>query len=452
MNPPYFPNPVPSGIYRIDASGAFDAASAALAVAPASILLEVKAGRIRVLAAGSPDQVDLHPAKPTVVTMLQNCILTPAFVNAHAHLDLTHIGPQPRSGFAAFVDLVRDRRLTETSAIRESVGLGARLSIAGGVGAVGDIGGAVRGGASIEPLLALRESGLAGVSFLEFFAMGDSTPRALARVEEVARFALGLASTRVRFGLQPHAPYSVGPTGYRHALASAAKANLPIATHLAESIEEREFIGRATGPQRRLLEALGLWNDSLLAEYGRGKSPVAHLADTLRERTTPILLVHLNDLGDADIELLAELHSRVPIHVAYCPRSSDFFGAPGMFGPHRYRELLAAGINVCLGTDSIVNLPEQHAAGAAARISPLDDARLLAHRDGTPPAFLLEMLTVRGARALGMNPERFSLTPGAEIEGLCALPIAVEHGQMPADCNGLLRHAFAFDAAPKRLF
>ncbi len=167
--------------------------------------------------------------------------------------------------------------------------------------------------------------------FLEFFAMGDSVPRALTRADEVTNAALALPPSRVRFGLQPHAPYSVAPAGYRHALARAGRDHLPIATHLAESIEEREFIGAAKGPQRRLLEALGLWNDSLLADFGQGKTPVAHLASILRERSTPILLVHLNDVSDADIDLLIELNADVPIHLAYCPRSSEFF--IGTFGP-----------------------------------------------------------------------------------------------------------------------
>lgn len=424
MNPQSLPNPLISGTYRIDCAGAIDAAEKPFSRAPASILLEVGKGQSRIIAADSPGQIDLHPASRHVtVVSLPDRLITPAFVNAHTHLDLTHIGPQPRSGFAPFVELIRSRRLVDPAAIRDSVLLGARLSRAGGVVAVGDIAGAVRGAASIEPFLALRDSGLSGVSFLEFFAMGDSVPRALARADEVTDAALAMPKSPIRFGLQPHAPYSVAPAGYQHALARAARDHLPIATHLAESIEEREFIASATGPQRKLLEALGLWNDSLLSQFGQGKTPVAHLASIVRNRSTPILLVHLNDLSDADIELLIELNAHAPIHVAYCPRSSEFFGAPETFGPHRYRELLAAGINVCLGTDSIVNLPEPHASGEAARISPLDDARLLFQRDKSDPVQLLRMMTNAGAKAIGMNPAEFEFFSAGLSRGLCAFRV-----------------------------
>jgi len=452
MNPPPFPSSLASGTYRIDCAGAIDAAPNPFSKAPASILLEVTPGRSGILAADSPGQINLHPAaRQATVVSLPDHLITPTFVNAHTHLDLTHIGPQPRSGFAAFVDLVRGRRHTEPAAIRESVLLGARMSIAGGVAAVGDIAGAVRGGASIEPFLALRDSGLSGVSFLEFFAMGNSVSRALARADEVTDAALALSESRIRFGLQPHAPYSVEPAGYRHSLARAGRDHLPIATHLAESIEEREFIGAAKGPQRGLLEALGLWNESLLQEFGRGKTPVAHLASVLRERSTPILLVHLNDLFDADIKLLVELNAHVPIHVAYCPRSSEFFGAPETFGPHRYRELLAAGINVCLGTDSIVNLPESQASGDAARISPLDDARLLARRDRVHPNLLLEMITVRAAAALGLDPSRLTLKTGATVEGLCAFGLPLRAAGSTSQSGELLAQVFATETPLKRL-
>lgn len=452
MNPPLLPNPLVSGTYRINCAGAIDAASKPFAQAPASILLDVAPAQTRILAADSPGRIDHHPAASQAkLVSLPDHLVTPAFVNAHTHLDLTHIGPQPRSGFAPFVDLIRTRRLVEPDQIRASVLLGARLSRAGGVAAVGDIAGAVRGGASIEPFLALRDSGLAGVSFLEFFAMGKSIPPAIARADEVTDAALALPSSRVRLGLQPHAPYSVAPDGYRHAIARAQRDHLPLATHLAESLEEREFIAHAKGPQRSLLEALGLWDDSLLEEFGLSKTPVQHLARVIRERPTPILLVHLNDLSDADVALLAELNQHAPIHVAYCPRSSEFFGAPESFGPHRYRELLDAGINVCLGTDSIVNLPEAHAAGESARISPLDDARLLARRDATDQKLLLEMITIRGAEALGLDPTRFELKSGTIVEGLCALQVPPPGGGRAPDPSELLRRVFDSETAPKRL-
>lgn len=383
---------------------------------------------MEVLRAGTNAEVGLHPgAKGAAAIDAAGQLVVPAFVNAHTHLDLTHIGPlaADERGFAGFVDVVRAGRRTEPAAIRASVRQGAELSLAGGVAAVGDIGGAVKGGASTEAFAALAETGIGGVSFVEFFAMGMGEERSLQRLDGVIDAVRGLETPRLRPGIQPHAPYSVSPAGYRHAMRLAAIDGLPMATHLAESMEEREFIGGATGAQRKLLETLGLWNDSLLSEFGHGLSATAHLAHVLRDapRKLSLLLVHLNDLSDADIALLDELNGIVNLSVAYCPRASRYFGAPRVFGEHRYRELLKLGINVCLGTDSIINLPMEQATGPDGRISPLDDARLLFDRDGTDATVLLEMLTTRGARALAMGEEMFTFMPEEKIAGLCLLEL-----------------------------
>ena len=62
---------------------------------------------------------------------------------------------------------------------------------------------------------------------------------------------------------------------------------------------------------------------------------------------------------------------RPPVAV-YCPRASEFFGHPAGGHPsHRYREMLAAGVPVALGTDSAIVL------GDAPSISVLDEMRLL---------------------------------------------------------------------------
>ncbi|MFN7022304.1 MAG: hypothetical protein ACK4WH_13380, partial [Phycisphaerales bacterium] len=84
----------------------------------------------------------------------------------------------------------------------------------------------------------------------------------------------------------------------------------------------------------------------------------------------------MNDCDDEDLAVLA----RTGTSVAYCPRASDYFRAAEHFGPHRYRDMLAAGVTVALGTDSALCLgPEADPvrAGDAARISVLDEVRHL---------------------------------------------------------------------------
>jgi len=129
----------------------------------------------------------------------------------------------------------------------------------------------------------------------------------------------------------------------------------------------------------------------------------------------------VNDADDAAIGMLACTRTTV----AYCPRASDYFGATRSFGPHRYREMISAGINVALGTDSLVNLPTAAALAANGGMSILDEMRYLYRRDHTDPVTLLKMGTLNGAQALGLNPWLFRFegngAGGHYIAGLVAV-------------------------------
>lgn len=371
------------------------------------------------------------------INVLSDFVLLPGLVNAHTHLDLTNIGPRPHDpsrGFMPWIDMVRRERPTEQADITAAVRRGVSLCRAGGTVAVGDIAGAPRGIPSAVPFDTLAQAPLTSVSYLEFFAIGNGLQRGMEAMTDAAlpalgryvakRFENGGFELSARLGLQPHAPNTVALAGYRHALDLAgAPRYLPLCTHLAESPEEREFIAHARGPQRDLLEALGLWNDAVASEIGRGLTPIEHLAPilaTARSQWTPFTAVHCNDVSDSDLDILAGTGARV----VYCPRSSDYFGAPERLGPHRYREMLARRIPVALGTDSIINLPAVAADPEFGSISVLDEMRHLHLRDGTDAATLFTMATLHGAAALSMPPANFQLAPGATPQSIIAIDIS----------------------------
>ncbi len=401
---------------------------------PASLLLGVTPGAsprdplsgvplartIRLLALDSPESLPEHT--PDLVIDRPDCVIIPPLVNAHAHLDLTHIGPRPHdpaAGFVAWVDQIRDKRRDTDREIAQSVLDGARLLLRGGTAAVGDIAGAPAGIPSLIPWRTLRQTPLAGVSYLEFFGIGSTEARARDRLDRLLHeHAQEIARDHaVRFGLQPHAPNTVAIALYRWIARRAAELGLPLSTHLSETPEEIEFIASASGPQRELLERLGVWADSI--DAGHGLHPIEHLRPFLEDtsgRDPGVLVAHVNALGSH-----ASILAGARVSVAYCPRASAYFAAERHFGPHPYRELLGAGVNVCLGTDSIVNLPPETCVGPDARISVLDEMRFLFKRDATPPGLLLAMGTTCGARALGIDPAPFRFEVGAAIAGLLAV-------------------------------
>ncbi len=407
------------------------------AFAPASLLLRLEgatdthahqafpsaADRLTLLTIGRPGDVRTHPdAVRAQVADLPGMMLLPGMVNPHTHLDLTHIGPRqfvpgsaPGAGFSGWVDMIRRERLTHPHAIAASVAQGVRLSRAGGVVAVGDIAGAVSGVPSTAAAQALHRSGMAGTSFIEFFALGAAWERRVQSALDVhAQAVAETAGGALRIGLQPHAPYSVLACAYERALSSTGRkgatsefsgtynwSRVPFCTHLGETTAESELIARGCGPFVDFLQRLGLLDGVTRGEFGHGKSPVEHLADVIA-RHGPTL-VHLNHLTDRDITELATACKRFygltgrKICVVYCPRAAAYFH-PDPPLVHRWRDLRAAGLRVSLGTDSIVSLDTPD------RLSPLDEARWVARRvEGEDERrALLGMITTEAAGVVGV--------------------------------------------------
>lgn len=415
-------------------SGEAAADSTGFEARPGAVLLELGGGLPRLLASGRTGEVERHPAAAGATRRaLPRSVLLPALVNAHCHLDLTAIGPRPydpAGGFTGWVDMIRAERRADGHDPAGAVREGVRRSLAGGVVAVGDIAGAMRA----EAHEALRESSLMGVSFVEFFGAGARQAGAIAAMEALVererrdRSPADAGPARVRLGLQPHATYSAGLALYRAAGRLQRRFGVPLATHLAETIDELEFIARGTGPMQDLIRRVGAWDDSVLDDLGRGKRPVTHLIGPLT--ASVFLAAHVNAINDEEIEALA----RTRTSVVFCPRAWEYFGHGRTLGPHRWRDMLEAGINVALGTDSIINLPPEESG----RISPLDDARRLHTRERADPRVLLGMATTNGARALGLDPAWFTLAPPGGTEGRpIAGLIAVDAGEGAAGASAL---------------
>jgi len=356
-------------------------------------VVAVEAGRV--VAAGEPACLPSGFAERAMVVDRRDCLLLPAMVNAHTHLGLSAIGPMPydpAGGFIGWVQSLRGVQPADEEAWRQAVTLGAQWSAAGGVQAVGDI-------AGDERFADWRAAaGLGGVSYLELFGLGPPFDRAgLAKMQGASQ------------GLQPHAPYSAGPALYD----AAARSGRPVSTHLAETREEHRFVAAGDGPWLDYLRQIGRWDDAFAAYYGRGLSPVQWMRPYLERAANDggWLVAHCNHVDEDDIKLLADTNTSV----AYCPLASEYFGHHRSGPGHRYRDMLDTGVNVCLGTDSIVgtNNDDPQPLGLLSAM-----CRLF-QRDATDPDTLLAMATVNGARAMRMHDKTATLQPGAPARFAC---------------------------------
>jgi cytosine/adenosine deaminase-related metal-dependent hydrolase len=107
------------------------------------------------------------------------------------------------------------------------------------------------------------------------------------------------------------------------------------------------------------------------------------------------VLAHVNYLEDDEIQLLASSRASV----AFCPRTHQYFG----HAPHRWQAMLAAGVNVCVATDSLASSPD---------LNLLSELRLLRRQSNLPARTLWEMVTTRAARALNLETEVGAIAPG----------------------------------------
>ena len=274
---------------------------------------------------------------------LPDSLVLPGFVNAHAHLELTDIGPKPydaAGGFVGWIKMLRSKLPTEPQPNQpldpawfvQAAEQGITQSLAAGVQAIGDI------SRFSQVSQARRSSPLGGVTFIECFGLG--VPFDQAGLDEIEGGC---------DGLQPHAPYTAGPALF----AKAAASGRPLSTHLAETLDEAEFVGTLRGAKLAFMQSLGLWDAGFASGFGKGGSPVQWMRPHLERaaRDGGWLLAHCNYVDDDDLATLADTASSV----AYCPIASAYFEHPCEgHPPHRYRAMIAQGINVALGTDSII--------------------------------------------------------------------------------------------------
>jgi cytosine/adenosine deaminase-related metal-dependent hydrolase len=165
-----------------------------------------------------------------------------------------------------------------------------------------------------------------------------------------------------------------------------------LATHLAETPDEAEFLSKHSGPCRELWDYLGAWDEQVPTTTG-GPIRFAAIAGLL---DYPTLLAHVNYCDNDEMAMLAAS----PCSVVYCPRTHAYFDHP----PHRWREMLAAGINVAIGTDSCASSPD---------LNLVDDLRLIHQLCPDVSATVLwELATLRGARAIQREASVGSLAPG----------------------------------------
>ena len=323
---------------------------------------------------------------------VQAGVIVPGFVNAHCHVELSHLHGKfvKGTGMAGFIDQI--------NTLRDWAGRDVKVGLTrkwmdkmweDGVSAMADI-------SNDDSSFDVKKSHpMYTRTFLEVFGsepeMCEGVMKEVAGLEEIARNAgLDAAPT-------PHSCYTMSP----QLLSASAAAGLDsgfLSYHSQESQEEEDLVMRGEGAMYENRKRSGMSTPPVT-----GESSLKYFIDRLADvRKAPyeenILLVHNVCLQQSDIDAVRKVMKNV--YFAICPLSNIFI--------HNALPPIALmrenGLDIVLGTDSLSSNDD------------LDMVKeLVCLHENFPEVPMSELLSwacLNGARFLKKDDELGSLTPG----------------------------------------
>ncbi len=318
-------------------------------------------------------------------------VLTPALVNGHVHLELSHLAALGRAEEQSCGHLFQwIRRLM---AERDKVGAGQHISDSAsgameslersGCAAAVDIGNRLSSMDFSDPEQLKR------LFFLEFMGISaEAQKKGRDMLESIPESTCCTA----------HAAYSVGPELMKSLISRSRNMLQPFPIHTAESAEEILFLNNAGGPLRDFLKDAGAWDGSFKAP-GCGAVEYLDRLGILDQRTVCVHAVHVSD---SEIGLLAEKQSKICL----CPGSNRYLGV----GSAPVMKFLHHGLLPALGTDSLASNPELNLWREMKILS--------AENPGVTPRDIFAMATRGGAEAYGLEDDLGTLSAGRKTRFL----------------------------------
>ncbi|MGH7676457.1 MAG: amidohydrolase family protein, partial [Gemmatimonadales bacterium] len=180
--------------------------------------------RGRIAAVGPDAAVPTPPDAPSLA--FPEGALLPGLINCHTHLELAHLaGRNTEPAFPGWIRRIRELQDASTGEeLAASAGRGVREGWARGVTCVADTGSS---GAAME---ALARLGGRGVCYQEVFGPDPARVEvSMTELDAQLSRLRPLASSHLRVGVSPHAPYTVSDALYRAVAELARREGLPVA-------------------------------------------------------------------------------------------------------------------------------------------------------------------------------------------------------------------------------
>jgi cytosine/adenosine deaminase-related metal-dependent hydrolase len=329
-------------------------------------------------------------------------IIMPGMINAHCHLELSHLaGKIPtQTGLDGFISGIRTLRECDTETMIRAARIADEQMYRDGISGVGDI-------SNTAITLPIKEkSRIDYHTFIEVFGLNPEESGL--RYQQALHIAQVHKQSGLRYSLSPHAPYSLS-TALWELLSGNPDLTGRISIHHDESPLEKQLLDHKTGSLATQFRAAGLNPDHLPEEAADIK--------LLLDRFLPgsiRLLVHNTMTGSDAMRRITDSMT-FPV---LCSRSNLHIEnrLPDISGFSRSVE------NICLGTDSLASCPD---------LSVWEEVKTILRME---PEInfgqVLQWATLNGARALGMENLLGSLEPGKK-PGLVNIPSFRWEGEKP---------------------
>ncbi len=311
---------------------------------------------------------------------LGNALLIPGLINAHGHAAMSllrgYADDQPLHTWLNESIWPAESRWVSEEFVRDGTELAIAEMLLGGTTCFGDM--------YFFPDQTARAARSSSIKSQIAFPILEF-PSAWARnAEEYIHKGLELRDefrddSRISIAFGPHAPYTVNNPALEKIATLAGELDASVQIHLHESTDEVE---------------------QSITDYGLRPIERLHQLGLLSPLTQ---CVHMTQLIDSDISLLVESGS----HVIHCPESNLKLGS----GFCSIEQLKKADINVALGTDSAASNNDLNLLGEA-RTAALIAKGLTGKPELLPAHEALELATINGARALGIDQDTGSIEVG----------------------------------------
>ncbi|MEO8765921.1 MAG: amidohydrolase family protein [Ginsengibacter sp.] len=307
-------------------------------------------------------------------------ILSPGFVNAHCHLELSHLKnkiPQ-KTGLAGFVSNVVSGRHFPPAEIRGAIRNAEAKMLQVGIVAVGDICN------NSLTLLAKEKKKLAYYNFLEVSGWNPET--AASRFEKTKSYYDEFIKKGLRGSIVPHAPYSV--SGILWGKITPFFLGKVVTIHSQETKREDQFFVKGSREFEKMYKILKIDNSF----YVPPKTRSLHTYFKNFFTASSVILVHNTFTKQLDIDYINQ--NKPPQQVVsfcLCPNANLYI--ENRLPP--VEMFVKNNCNIVIGTDSLAsNL----------QLSVLEELKTISREfPQINPATLLQWATANGAKALQMD-------------------------------------------------